>query len=170
MRWVKVTCGVCACSWRPEVDRAVGGRAEDVRDEAAGRAGGDRPGQAAEGGAGHPLPGSGCVHPHRPDGTDVSCRLTRVCVRVCACASLHQVCLTSVTQRWTSSTGPDTMSSSSTTWKSSRRCWSFSTWRSSEWSSLLFEKSWHTTCRSLMGKSVSVWRNERTNRHTGMFL
>ena len=43
------------------MDRADGGRAEGVRDEPAGRAGGDGQGQEAEGGPGHPLPGSGCV-------------------------------------------------------------------------------------------------------------
>lgn len=43
------------------MDRAVGGGAEDLRDEAAGRTGGDRQRQEAEGGQGHPLPGSGCV-------------------------------------------------------------------------------------------------------------
>lgn len=43
------------------MDRADGGGAEDVRDEAAGRAGGDGQRQEAEGGQGHPLPGSGCV-------------------------------------------------------------------------------------------------------------
>lgn len=43
------------------MDRADGGGAEGVRDEAAGRAGGDGQRQEAEGGQGHPLPGSGCV-------------------------------------------------------------------------------------------------------------
>ncbi len=45
------------------MDRADGGGAEGVCDEAAGRAGGDRQRQEAEGGQGHPLPGSGCVDP-----------------------------------------------------------------------------------------------------------
>lgn len=43
------------------MDRADSGGAEDECDEAAGRAGSDRQGQEAEGGQGHPLPGSGCV-------------------------------------------------------------------------------------------------------------
>lgn len=43
------------------MDGADDGGAEGVCDEAAGRAGGDGPGQEAEGGPGHPLPGSGCV-------------------------------------------------------------------------------------------------------------
>lgn len=43
------------------MDRADGGGAEGVCNEAAGRAGGDGQGQEAEGGQGHPLPGSGCV-------------------------------------------------------------------------------------------------------------
>lgn len=51
----------CARSSRQEVDGADGGGAEGVRDETAGRAGGDGQGQEAEGGPGHPLPGSGCV-------------------------------------------------------------------------------------------------------------
>lgn len=48
-------------SWRQEVDGADDGGAEGVRDEAAGCAGGDGPGQEAESGQGHPLPGPGCV-------------------------------------------------------------------------------------------------------------
>lgn len=43
------------------MDRADGGGAEGVCNEAAGRAGGDGQGQEVEGGQGHPLPGSGCV-------------------------------------------------------------------------------------------------------------
>lgn len=43
------------------MDRADGGGAQGVRDEAAGRPGGDGQGQEAEGGPGHPLPGSGWV-------------------------------------------------------------------------------------------------------------
>lgn len=49
------------CSARQAVDRADGGGAPSLRDAAAGRPGGDRPRQKAEGGQGHPLPGSGWV-------------------------------------------------------------------------------------------------------------
>ncbi len=45
------------------MDRADSGGAEGVCDEAAGRIGGDGQRQEAEGGQGHPLPGSGCVGP-----------------------------------------------------------------------------------------------------------
>lgn len=48
-------------SSRQEVDSADHGGAEGVCDAAAGRPGGDRPGQETEGGQGHPLPGTGCV-------------------------------------------------------------------------------------------------------------
>lgn len=43
------------------MDRAVGGGAAGLRDEAARRAGGDGQGQEAEGGQSHPLPGPRCV-------------------------------------------------------------------------------------------------------------
>lgn len=45
------------------MDRADGGGAPSLRDAAAGRPGGDRPRQEAEGGQGHPLPGPGWVWP-----------------------------------------------------------------------------------------------------------
>lgn len=55
-------CVLCPSrSSRQEVDRADGGGAEGVCDEAAGCTGGDGQGQEAEGGPGHPLPSSGCV-------------------------------------------------------------------------------------------------------------
>lgn len=60
----KTPCTVSSCfpcSSRQEVDRADSGGAEGVCDEAAGRIGGDGQRQEAEGGQGHPLPGSGCV-------------------------------------------------------------------------------------------------------------
>lgn len=56
-----VLCPSCS-SWQ-EVDRADGGEAEGVCDEAAGCTGSDRQGQEAEGSQGHPIPGSGCVNP-----------------------------------------------------------------------------------------------------------
>lgn len=43
------------------MDRASGGGAEGLRDEAAGRAGGDGQRQEAKGVQGHPLPGPRCV-------------------------------------------------------------------------------------------------------------
>lgn len=54
-------CVVVSRSPKQEVDRADGGGAEGVCDEAAGRTGGDGQRQETEGGQGHPLPGSGCV-------------------------------------------------------------------------------------------------------------
>lgn len=56
-------CVVVSRSSKQEVDRADGGGAEGVCDEAAGRTGGDGQRQETEGGQGHPLPGSGCVGP-----------------------------------------------------------------------------------------------------------
>lgn len=57
-----------SCSSGQEVDRAGGGGAAGVRDEAAGRTGGDGQRQEAEGGPGHPLPGPGYVrHPQTHD-------------------------------------------------------------------------------------------------------